>query len=546
VSAALRHARRAGFTLLPVVLAMSLIAAIAFLLNRDNGVNARMIASQPDLDRARYAAEAGLQAANFVIQAAGCAGSHPISSAPVTNPNFGGAAYSAYSTTASGSPVTLVSTGSYNGASLTLTRANAYVYQPFVPATPLAEVLQPGPTDGQDTYLSIGFPNLNYGGSASLRLYSGNDQPLLKFDLSAFPAGSRVIPWYDSTNLTLQPGAFLFLWQSQVGPATSGHVNVQLVTRSWLAGTGTGGALVDGATWNTYDGVNAWPSPGMGYAPAPVASAPYTSVVNTWVGWDLNNAVVGWMSGVYPNYGIWLVDSGASIGDTYYGSSSSNLPASSGKSIVGRPLLYVIYLLPCGTAWLGATADTQVRFDQSTVNFGASTLMAASGPAGSLAESHVLVSFNVSGIPSGSTIKSALLRLYAERVDSKTTNPKSIGAYALARTWQEGNNSNGATWIKYASGASKNWTTAGGDAPGPLIATGVEEKSGLSPLPLDFSNGWVTWDLTAQVQAWVNAPTSNNGVLLKSGVTDQIWFDTRESSTSGSSATVPRLKVIYQ
>ncbi len=38
----------AGFTLLPVVLAMSLTAAIAFLLNRDNGVNANLIGAGND------------------------------------------------------------------------------------------------------------------------------------------------------------------------------------------------------------------------------------------------------------------------------------------------------------------------------------------------------------------------------------------------------------------------------------------------------------------------------------------------------------------
>jgi len=128
VTLAPRPVRATGFTLLPVILAMSLIAAIAFLLNRDNGVNARMIANRSDLDRARYAAEAGLQAVNFVIQGAGCAGSYPISSASLTNINFGGAAYSAYANTnklPGGNPpppISLSSTGSYNGASVTFAR----------------------------------------------------------------------------------------------------------------------------------------------------------------------------------------------------------------------------------------------------------------------------------------------------------------------------------------------------------------------------------------------------------------------------------------
>ena len=85
---ALSAVRQAGFTLLPVVLAMSLIAAIAFLLNRDNGVNADMIADQSDGDRARYAAEAGLQAANYQVQK-GCPGGYPISGISVASSNFG-------------------------------------------------------------------------------------------------------------------------------------------------------------------------------------------------------------------------------------------------------------------------------------------------------------------------------------------------------------------------------------------------------------------------------------------------------------------------
>src|SRR6266700_947637 len=78
-----------------------------------NNVNARMIANRSDLDRARYAAEAGLQAVNFVIQGMGCTGTNYPTSSPVTN--FFGATYSAYasraSLTSSYAPITLYSTG---------------------------------------------------------------------------------------------------------------------------------------------------------------------------------------------------------------------------------------------------------------------------------------------------------------------------------------------------------------------------------------------------------------------------------------------------
>jgi hypothetical protein len=534
VSIALPSAGEAGFTLMPVILAMSLIAAIAFLLNRDNGLNARMVASQSDLDRARYAAEAGLQAANFVIQRRGCAGNYPTSSSPVTDGSFGGAAYSAYSSTSGGSPLTLVSTGSYNGASVTLTRANVYVYQAAKSTT-----VQPGPITGQDTYLNIDRPNRNYGGDVRLRLYTRNYQSLLKFDLSGFPAGTRVVPWYDSASTKLQPGALLSLYQYDIGPTTSGVLNAQLVTRSWLEGTKLGEGTADGATWNTYDGIVAWPSRGRGYAPVPVASTPYTNTVG-WVDWDLTNAVAGWMSGVYPNHGVWLVDAEVSIGNTsYVGSNDTVNPAL-------RPKLALSYSLPCGTVasqtvGLGAQADARIRSDDPDKNFGGASALAiyTGNP-----QSRALMRFNLSGIPPGSTIKRATLRMFATRSNDSTANPKNIDAYALTQSWVEGNgtgsgSSDSVTWLTRNGVA--NWAAAGGTAPGPLAATGREESSGLAPLPPGFKSGWVSWDLTALAQGWVDGVITNHGVLLKSGVTDRIEFESRE--TDGA---VPQLVVTYQ
>src|SRR6266705_2780096 len=432
VSAALRPVRAAGFTLLPVILAMSLIAAIAFLLNRDNGVNARMIANRSDLDRARYAAEAGLQVANFVVQGAGCTGNYPTSSGPLTNNNFGGATYSAYSSRASlpggnpPPPISLTSTGSYNGASVTLTRNNVYVYKPQT-----TTILQPGPTSGYDTSVNPGFPDRHYGGTSTLRLYTGNFQPLLKFDLSIFPSGSRVIPWYDTGTGKLQPGATLSLYTSQSGYFSPALVNAQLITRSWVAGTRTGlaGYIADGATWNTYDGVNAWPSPGVGYAPAPVASTPNPNVIG-WVTWDLTNAVAAWLSGVSPNYGIWLVESGASVGDTIYVSSNET------SQTTRRPMLTLNTLLPCGTSvgggggpsqtvTLAAVADTYITADTNNGNYirnyGLDTTMYVGevGTSPSL-ENRMLLKFDLSGIPTGKIVNSATLRLYLNQVVSGT------------------------------------------------------------------------------------------------------------------------------
>lgn len=528
-----------GFTLLPVMLAMSVIAAIAFLLNRDNGLNARMITQQADLERARYAAEAGLQAANFVVQGAGCGGIYPTSGSPVANSNFGGASYSAYSSVATGSPVTLSSTGSYNGASVTLTRANVYVYKPRKTV-----VVQMGASSGQDTHLNMDFPDRNYGAEQIIRLYTGKYQPLLKFDLGDLPAGTRVVPWFDTAANALKPGATLSLYQSQGGASSPASVNVHLIARSWVEGTQFGDSPASGATWNTHDGVNLWPSAGLGYASVPVATNAHSTALG-WKDWDVTDAVAGWLSGVYPNQGFWLVDSGGSIGDTYYVSSE-------GPDPTRHPKLTLNYLQPCGTAetaYLNLAADAYLYKSEQTRNFGGALVMDVNSGS---AERRVLVRFDVSSIPPGSVVQSAVLRLYCSNIHSATNNPKTIRAYYLMQAWVEGTMNggsgaaNGATWN--TRNGTNNWgggpSGAGGHAYFDyVLATGGEEAAGVAPLPGAFRQGWVTFDLTAMVQSFVDQAYANYGILLRAESTsDQIQFDSRES-TGGQA---PQLVVVYQ
>ena len=582
MSAALRPVRAAGFTLLPVILAMSLIAAIAFLLNRDNGVNARMIANRSDLDRARYAAEAGLQAVNFVVQGKGCAATdYPVSSGPaVTNNNFGGAAYSAYADKnklLGGNPpppIGLISIGSYNGASVTLTRA-AYVYQSSktIVVRP-GESLQPA---GHDTYLDSGSPDRNFGGALTLNLSSSTYQPLLLFDLSAFPLGSRAIPWYDGAKL--QPGAKLSLYQTSNGPITSAYVNAQLITHDWKAGTGTGGTTPDGATWNTYDGVaaNTWPSPGIGYAPVPVASTPYINGQKVWVDWDLTNAAAAWMSGVYSTYGIWLVGSDVTIGNTGW-VSSNNTGAADTTGKPARPTLTLNTLLPCGTTappsasstgpapttvTLGAAEDTYITANTASGayvknNGGDTTMYVGEVGTSPNLEQRLLLKFDVSGIPPGKIVTSATLRLLMNKIvgQAGATSTKNLDAYALTQSFVEGTSSfvpntscpNGVSWTNRDCGVG--WTTWGGTYDATTkYATGSVESSGASPLPGSFSSGWVTWDLTALAQGWVDGVIVNNGFLVKSrypgDITYSLEFLTKENNSAGGKF-APQLVVVYQ
>lgn len=527
-----RERPAAGFTLLPVILAMSLIAAIAFLLNRDNAINVNLAASQADIERARYAAEAGLQVANYAVQALGCGGGYPVSAAPVTDNNFGGATYSAYSDRAVGSPMTLTSTGTYNGASVTLNRAGVYAYQ----GTRKTWGAQPSPATGKDTYLDDSNVTRNFGGSTILRLQSARYESLLQFDLSPLPAGSRVIPWYDATAGTLQPGAKLSIYKTAASAATVDSIAALLITRSWVGGTKNGAGAADGATWNTYDGTNNWPAPGVGYDARTLSTAPYQVAIG-WQDLDVTDAVVAWMGGVYPNYGVWLRAVGAAINNARYYASNQVGAA----NIFRRPRLFVSYLLPCGAvapAWgltqtLNPTQDNRLNSAAVNTNYGNTTTMILKGAAN---ESRTVLQFDTSNIAPGTIIVSAILRMRVTATTGATTNPKVIDAYAVTETWVEG----GATWNS-ATGAV-NWTTAGGTYGLPLVSGATEEASGLSPPPAAFTTGWLTWNLTALAQEWVDGVTANNGAIVISTVADSM---TIPSGENGTVANRPQLVVSY-
>ena len=64
-------------------------------------------------------------------------------------------------------------------------------------------------------------------------------------------------------------------------------------------------------------------------------------------------------------------------------------------------------------------------------------------------------------------------------------------------------------------------------------------------MPARFGSGWVTWDLTALAQARVDGMTTNSGILVKSNVTDEMEFLTKENN-SGAGAFRPQLVVVYQ
>jgi N-acetylneuraminic acid mutarotase/Tfp pilus assembly protein PilX len=427
-----------GFTLLPVMLTMGLIAAIAFLLNRDNAINADMVSGQLDTDRARYAAEAGLQAANARVQSLGCAGGFPTSGAPTTNSNFGVASYSAYATSASGNTTSLVSTGTFNSTSVTLTRSNIIVYQ----AAAKTYTPQPAGGTGTDTYI-VKNSATNFGAANTLNLNSSTDFPLLKFDLSSFPSGSVPL----SVTLSVYAGSGLGI----------GTGNVYRMQSNWLEGT-SASSPVDGANWTTTNGTTAWTVAGGDHHSAIVASA--GAVTGAWMIFDITDLAAAWLSGRYPNNGV-MLGMTAGLGTLDFTSSDNSDAAH-------RPKLTINYLVPCGstgpsdptggTFTLSATADSFNDSGAVQANNGAAaTLKVYYTPA---RENRMLMRFDTSSIPAGSAVQSATLRVFVSAIASGTANTKSIWINAVNDAWVEGagNNTNKACPTTTA-GTSWNYST---------------------------------------------------------------------------------------
>jgi hypothetical protein len=502
-----RAINMAGFTLLPVILAMSLIAAIAFLLNRDSGMNAGMVASQSDADRARYVAEAGLQAVNALTQAKGCTG--------YTNLNttaFGAGSFTATVTPASGTPVTLTATGTAGGTSASLIRANVVV------TTPYTLTLQPG-TTGLDTYIRSSGPSTNYGADNVLKIATGNTVALVQFDLSSIPANSSIrsaqFSLYHSTGSTDKVSSFR-------------------VTTPWTEGTSAAGS---GATWNTYDGNTSWATAGGGGDYDTSSANAITLPGNSqWANWDLTAQITAWNAGTQPNYGIVLAATTAGASDSFVSSDDTSNPAQ-------HPTLAVTFLPPCGwvppatgtTVTLTASQDTWIDEANVTRNYGNSnsfTVTTATKKSG-----HGLVQFDLSSIPAGAKFTSAKLLLYAGGF-SPTIPPTSSNLTVYPVTnyvpWTE----KGATW-KTANGFSNSWGCAngGGGCFGAAAATATLSSS--------FTGGWVEWDVKALAQQWFTSPGTNYGVGVLMDPTSASSFLFNSKDTNYAPQYWPQLVLTY-
>ncbi|NNJ95331.1 MAG: DNRLRE domain-containing protein [Halobacteria archaeon] len=234
------------------------------------------------------------------------------------------------------SPVTITATGTLIGnpspANDLKRKLKRNGYPAYQPASYSFLQLQPG--SGKDAMLSGFYNSRNYG-DYRLRVTSSSGSPrnsLVQFDLAAIPVGARVI------------SAQLQLYHTITEtPGADAGVSVHRVSRDWVEGTKSGAGTADGASWDTWNGTNAWSTAGGDYDPAAVASSAITDATGDWESWDITSLAQGWLDGTFANNGLLLKG---------IGTVAVSLASKEDADPTLHPKLNITYACECGSACL--------------------------------------------------------------------------------------------------------------------------------------------------------------------------------------------------
>ncbi len=191
--------------------------------------------------------------------------------------------------------------------------------------------------------------------------------------------------------------------------------------------------------------------------------------------------------------------------------------------------------------------DTFIDVQDPVKNFGGSDYMLVGAKkSGKVARG--LLEFDLSSIPPGATIASAILELYMYNTSTPAQGVQiEVNVHRVTRSWKEGNkngsgNSNGASWEEYDGMGL--WATLGADFDAAVEAAAT--------ILTQEEDQWHSWEIASLVQYWVDNPSDHFGMILKDldEGTDQNnsfygTFYSRED-TYGNGAFKPRLTVILQ
>ncbi len=317
-----------GFILLPVVLTLTILAAVAYLLSREGAINAGNVNREQQQNAALYIAQAGYSHAIWHLKRKECTGYTDI----ITTA-FGDHSYKATFTDATGailtagSPVNIKVTGTHaNGASYTINRKQIKL---LGSQTELS--LQPQAVEGKDTWVKADRPTNNYGATSQSTITTdGTNRKyfLSKFDVSSIPSGSQII------------SAKMMMYHDWIGSGIStDEYSLYSMLVDWGEGNGNWSASPGGTTWNTSDSTTPW-SWDSNHDTTAIATSKVIHNSSGWQEWDVRSLVQDWVSGTRNNHGL-LIKGSENIPSTEFYSSDS---------WSNRPKLIITYTSECSAS----------------------------------------------------------------------------------------------------------------------------------------------------------------------------------------------------
>jgi hypothetical protein len=172
------------------------------------------------------------------------------------------------------------------------------------------------------------------------------------------------------------------------------------------------------------------------------------------------------------------------------------------------------------------TTDTKIASGKATTNYGTATTFDVDGDPDIAA----LLRWDVSAIPTGSIIVSAAIDLYVTN-----STKQNYEVYALQRAWDELS----ATWQRFVSNSSWSGAGATGSADHGSAVLGQLGPGGTGIQRITLNAAGI-----AAVQAWINDPNSNFGIILQDyAASDGMDFYSSEYSTA---ARRPKLVINYE
>ncbi len=260
-------------------------------------------------------------------------------------------------------------------------------------------------------------------------------------------------------------------------------------------------------------------------AGAVTGEAPFTTSLDGTGSFDPDGSIISWSW----DFGDGTTDAGSQASHTWDSPGSysvrltvvDNLGASATAietiTVLGPPASnYVFQDGVYPDAGYAGTRDTKLLSDSPDTAFGSQSELEVDGAP----EGTVLMSWDLSSIPPGTTIQSA-------RITLDVTNPSfdTYELYGVNRVWDESS----ATWQNASTGNSWNRPGASGSSDRESVVVGVigAYETGLDTFELNQ-------DGIALIQSWVDNPNTNRGFAIQDF--DDAWdgldFSSRESSVA--------------